>query len=416
MTFNQYKVNYTGLHKRPTYEGLINYLANEQELIQYPNRAATQARKHPYLTQLDVDDYDQMTEQQLNILKAKMIEDKLNEQAGGPGGPGVNVLRAMATGTSSSSSSGSGSYASIGSYKSSTGRPSFLPPSGGAPFGTPSRGSVVARPSVYAMSAASSSSGSAANDDHLQDAETLMRAQNAEAAQIEKQYEEEKQQKQAGMKQMAHAAVSNIFETSTDRVMRMQQEQETKKQKQQQREVSEERRKQQQTVGGSVARAFSPAHQGSTIQARGRSPSVRTLFDDPGTGGSSSSQVRATSASRIRSSGGQTATGVGELPTIAEGAEDFSKDKKMKGTDEVKIDNFYKYWQNKGMTLENLKKQFEMRKLTPKPNTPIIELIAELITYDRKKRGMQGIASVQEIQPGGKAQTRSVIQILYPSP
>ena len=414
MTFNQYKVNYTGLHKRPTYEGLINYLANEQELIQYPNRAATQARKHPYLTQLDVDDYDQMTEQQLNILKAKMIEDKLNEQAGGPGGPGVNVLRAMATGTSSSSSSSSGSYASVNSYNSSIGRPLFLPPSGRAQFGTPPRGSVAARPSVYAMSAASSSFGSAANDDHLQDAETLMRAQNAEAAQIEKQYEEEKQQKQAGMKQMAHAAVSNIFETSTDRVMRMQQEQETKKQKQQQREVSEERRKQQQTVGGSVARSFSPAHQGSTIQVRGRSPSVRTLFDDPGTGGASSSQVRATSASRIRSSGGQTASGTGvALEPVVEGKLDFSIDKKMSGSIQVKIDNFYDFWKNKGMTIDNLAKQFTLRKLTPKAGATGIELIADLITHDRKQNRMKGVASVQAIQPGGGARTRSVIQIVY---
>ena len=41
------------------------------------------------------------------------------------------------------------------------------------------------------MSSASSSHVSVASDDHLQDAETLMRAQNAEAAQLERQYEEE---------------------------------------------------------------------------------------------------------------------------------------------------------------------------------------------------------------------------------
>ena len=197
MAFNQYKVNYKGLHKRPTYEGLINYLQNEQETIQFPNRAAKQARNHPYLTQLDGDDYDHMTEQQLSILRAKMNEDRLNEQAGGPGGPGTNVLRAAAVGASSSSSSSSGSYASVGSYNSSIGRPLFLPPSGSAQFGTPPRGSVARRPSFHAMSSASSSHVSVASDDHLQDAETLMRAQNAEAAQIERQYEEEKQQKQA---------------------------------------------------------------------------------------------------------------------------------------------------------------------------------------------------------------------------
>ena len=112
MTSNQYRVYYNGLHKRPTYEGLINYLANEQEIIQYPNRTATQMRNHPYLTQLDGDDYDHMTEQQLNILRAKMSEDKIKEQAAKPGGPGIAALRAAAAGSSaaSSSSSGSSSY------------------------------------------------------------------------------------------------------------------------------------------------------------------------------------------------------------------------------------------------------------------------------------------------------------------
>ena len=77
MTSNQYRVYYKGLRKRPTYEGLINYLANEQEMIQYPDRTAKQMRNHPYLTQLDGDDYDHMTEQQLAILRAKMSEDKI---------------------------------------------------------------------------------------------------------------------------------------------------------------------------------------------------------------------------------------------------------------------------------------------------------------------------------------------------
>ena len=97
-------------------------------------------------------------------------------------------------------------------------------------------------------------------------------------------------------------------------------------------------------------------------------------------------------------------------------ANNRSKDKKMKGTDEVEIKNFYEYWQNRGMTLENLKKQFQMRKLTPKPNTPIIELIAELITYDRKKEKKQGVASVQNVQSRGGARGSHVIQIVYPSP
>ena len=190
MTSNQYRVYYKGLRKRPTYEGLINYLANEQEIIQYPNRTATQMRNHPCLTQLDGDDYDHMTEQQLNILRAKMSEDKIKEQAAKPGGPGIAALRVAAAGSSaaSSSSSGSSSYQSLASSSqaSRTGRPFFLPPSGSAPLGLAARGSVVARPESYDMASSSSSRSSVASSPHLQDNEGLVRAQSAEYERLER--------------------------------------------------------------------------------------------------------------------------------------------------------------------------------------------------------------------------------------
>ncbi len=71
------------------------------------------------------------------------------------------------------------------------------------------------------------------------------------------------------------------------------------------------------------------------------------------------------------------------------------------------------FGKNKGMNLDNLAKQFTLRKLTPKTGATRIGLIADLITYDRKQNNMKGVASVREIQPGGGARTRSVIQIVY---
>ena len=34
-------LNYNGLRKRPTYDGLVDYLEHNQEIIKYPNRTAT---------------------------------------------------------------------------------------------------------------------------------------------------------------------------------------------------------------------------------------------------------------------------------------------------------------------------------------------------------------------------------------
>ena len=48
-------LNPTGLRKRPTYEEAINYLQNDQEKINYPNRAAKQLRESPWMTVLDGD-------------------------------------------------------------------------------------------------------------------------------------------------------------------------------------------------------------------------------------------------------------------------------------------------------------------------------------------------------------------------
>ena len=110
-------------------------------------------------------------------------------------------------------------------------------------------------------------------------------------------------------------------------------------------------------MGGSVAQSFSPAHQGKTIEVRGRSPSVRTLADIADTGAAASSQDRtgASSAERVRISGKQTVAGTGVmLEPVIEDKLDFSIDKKMTGLKEDKIEDYLKYWTNQGMSKDNL--------------------------------------------------------------
>lgn len=346
MTSNQYRVYYKGLRKRPTYEGLINYLANEQEMIQYPNRTAKHMRNHPYLTQLDGNEYDHMTEQQLNILRAKMNEDKINEQAAKPGGPGTNELRAGASAVASSSSSGSSSYESIASSSqaSTPRRPFFLPPSGSAPSGIPPRGSVVAIPESHDIASSSSSRSSVASSPHLQDDKEFLRAQNAEVEQLERQYKEEEEAKKRGIERMAGDIVDNMVYSSVDIVMKKRQEQEAERQEQQRLSIAAKRREQQQQEGGSKARSFSPAHRGKTIQAPSsqRSSSVTTFADIQKRGEASGSKVIGISPGADR----------GRLSTQPETKDVVIYDatKKVydnKGKEKVTIEDKLKYYSDK---------------------------------------------------------------------
>ena len=68
-------INYTGLHKRPTLEGIVDYLANGQESVKYPNRLAKQLRNHPYLTQFDAEGIFEVEE-----LDRKMREQEIKEK------------------------------------------------------------------------------------------------------------------------------------------------------------------------------------------------------------------------------------------------------------------------------------------------------------------------------------------------
>ena len=75
------KMDFAGLRRRETYQEIINYLENEQEIIKYPDRTAKFLRDSPYLTQLDGEGQRTLEEQQLNAMK-QQEKDKILRQMG----------------------------------------------------------------------------------------------------------------------------------------------------------------------------------------------------------------------------------------------------------------------------------------------------------------------------------------------
>jgi hypothetical protein len=75
------KPNATGLRKKDTYEQMIAYLQNDQELIKYPNRYYRQLRDSPWLTQIDGEDQNEIEAQQLNEAKIVQRETYITEAA-----------------------------------------------------------------------------------------------------------------------------------------------------------------------------------------------------------------------------------------------------------------------------------------------------------------------------------------------
>jgi hypothetical protein len=63
------QISFAGLRQRPNFEAILDYVANKQETIKYPDRAAKQLRNHPYLTQLDDIGMMEMEVQQENAAK-----------------------------------------------------------------------------------------------------------------------------------------------------------------------------------------------------------------------------------------------------------------------------------------------------------------------------------------------------------
>ncbi len=70
----KFGVKYAGLHKRDSYEGLIDYLENKQEKIKFPNREAKFVRDSPQYQQLLNEGFVEVEKQQINQIKEEQQE------------------------------------------------------------------------------------------------------------------------------------------------------------------------------------------------------------------------------------------------------------------------------------------------------------------------------------------------------
>ena len=91
-----------GLRKRPQFEQIVNYIANGQETIKYPDRQAKQIRNHPFMTQLDFfdmqEDQHRMWEEQVRQREAVQLAGAMGitaaqaRAAAGPMGGGYGPI------------------------------------------------------------------------------------------------------------------------------------------------------------------------------------------------------------------------------------------------------------------------------------------------------------------------------------
>ena len=72
-----FQVNYNGLRRRKTYDEWIDYLANDQEIINYPDRRAKQMMGDPYIQNLLHEGTREMEEQQLEEMKQRELEHQI---------------------------------------------------------------------------------------------------------------------------------------------------------------------------------------------------------------------------------------------------------------------------------------------------------------------------------------------------
>ena len=65
-------LNYKGLRKRPSYDGVVDYLEHHQEIIKYPNRIATKIASDNSFN----DEYEQLKQMRRMRLMNMRNEDK----------------------------------------------------------------------------------------------------------------------------------------------------------------------------------------------------------------------------------------------------------------------------------------------------------------------------------------------------
>ena len=326
---------FQGLKKKPTFNEIVGYLENDQQILQFADRTYTRLKDDQYYSNLTMSNSNLLSSQSDNLIKdqTRQLERKKQMQTLGLSKPQADA-NDVASGRST--------------------------------------------PAVQQFDIASQVGS---------DSEDLARVADA-VAEFNRLDQEAKQAQTAKVQGDVEATFAG-GSSSLDK----------------QREESIERRRLERLSGAPAAQ-----NQGnSPFQARPRSTSqggrVRTLSDlsqDFQSASGSQDARRGRSRERVGVASGSVDTMTVPLETSYEGEIDFTQDKKMSGTSMVDIDNPFQYFINKLGNKTNIQHQFDIKGLPYDGSKTKIQLIVELMNYDRSKKGLGGRAIIKDVGQNAK--------------
>lgn len=370
-------INYTGLHKRPTLDGIVDYLANGQESVKYPDRFAKQLRNHPYLTQFDAEGIFEVEE-----LDRKMREQEQKNQ----------VIQNIVNQSGMTSQAIQTIQRPRARYLSSSQTRGRSPPQtrGRSPPQTRDRSLPQSRTKVLTPDEVIDS----LFDDKVSDIEELIRLQNEEFDRLTAQ---EKHEKTRAMSEAVKESLQPSYVgLLTEKSLESQPPQGIPEDIRRARALSRDRE-------GTRMVALSPAHRGKTVRSSSSESRKVTTLDDlqerhiPASSSSVRPSSRGPSRERV---GGRSAPSVGtQLYSMS-----FDSEYDIKGT---RIPDLYKYWNSKIGSKAAIEKHFKERGLPIDLNKTLRELLVTLINYDRSISKMPGRAVIASV--GNK----SPIHIVY---
>lgn len=393
---------FQGLKLKPSFDQIVGYLENDQQFMSHPDRTYTRLKNDQYYSNLNMAGVNSINAQSDNLLKEQTRQLNRTQQMQTLGLSQPQVAAANIA---------SGSSVPVGHIfdMSTPPRAPFLPPrSSGRGSGATSGWATPHVQSQY---------------DPFDRDELMDRLEEARKKQ-EADDEAKKQQIQAQVADDALAddvagdvaddLVGRIFGT-LERSSSAESQLEGVKRGRSSSVASQlEEVKRGRSAEYRAGSPFARNRGTSPFQAKPRASSVggqvRTLADlKKGDAGQSASgsldapRERSMERSREQVGGasGSAGTMTGILDPVPEsniGKIDFSLDKKASGTSMVDIDDPFQYYSGKTKNIEGIIKQFEKRKdLTYVASKSKMQLITELMNYDRIKAGVGGRAIIKKV-------------------
>lgn len=384
-------IYFQGLKKKPTFDEIVGYLENDQQFMSHPDRTYTRLKNDQYYSNLNMAGVNSINAQSDNLLKeqAKQLNRTQQMQTLGLSQPQVAAANiAIGSGVP---------VGHIFDMSTPPPRPPFLPPR--------SSGMGSGATSGWATPHVQSQDDPFDRDELMDRLEEEQKKQNAEL-----EAKRRRVQDKVVDDALADDVAGDVAGDLMDRVFgTLQRSSSAASQLERSSSVASQLEEVRQRRSAEH-RSESPVARNrgtSPYQARPRASSVgsqiRTLDDlrkgDAGQSASGSQDApRERSRERVGRASGSADAMTSVLEPVHEGKIDFTQDTKMVGTATVDMGEPGSYWSNK-LDKKNIEKQFEMRKDLPYDvNKKKIQLIAELINYDRIKGSLLERAVIE----GGK--------------